>query len=156
MPRPVHFEFVAEDPERAARFWSAAFGWKIERWGEQRYWVVSTAPDGSDEPGIDGGIADKASFELPGHTIVTLAVDSVDDAVARVQAAGGEVVAPKMPIPGVGWLAYFRDPEGVVFGTLQPDESATMDAGAAGDATVAGEGATAGSEGAAGGAPGAT
>jgi predicted enzyme related to lactoylglutathione lyase len=135
MPRPVHFEFIAEDPERAARFWSAAFGWKIEKWSaDHPYWLVSTGEDG---PGIDGGIADKATFSLPGHTIVTLGVESVDDAIARVQAAGGEVVAPKMPIPGVGWLAYLRDTEGTVFGTMQPDETARPGADAASAATGA-------------------
>jgi predicted enzyme related to lactoylglutathione lyase len=120
MPRPVHFEFVAEDPERAARFWSEAFGWKIDKWdGPQPYWLVSTGEDG---PGIDGGIVGRDS-QLPGHTVVTLGVDSVDDATAGVERAGGAVVAPKMPIPSVGWLAYCRDTEGSVFGVMQSDES---------------------------------
>jgi hypothetical protein len=137
MPRPVHFEFIAEDPERAARFWSEAFGWKVDKWNaEQPYWLVSTDGEGGDEPGIDGGIADKRVFDLPGHTIVTLSVGSVDDAIARVEAAGGAVVAPKMAIPGVGWLAYCRDTEGTVFGTMEPDDSAALDSAALGSANL--------------------
>ena len=31
---------------------------------------------------------------------------------------------PKMPIPGVGWLAYLKDTEGNVFGLMQSDPSA--------------------------------
>lgn len=40
-------------------------------------------------------------------------------------AAGGAVVLPKMAVPGVGWLAYFRDTEGNVFGMMESDESAS-------------------------------
>ena len=38
MPRPVHFEFAVDDPDRAARFWSEAFGWAIHgyAWGVGR------------------------------------------------------------------------------------------------------------------------
>ena len=38
--------------------------------------------------------------------------------------AGGLCVVPKMPIPGVGWLAYFKDPEGHIFGVMQADATA--------------------------------
>jgi uncharacterized protein len=31
---------------------------------------------------------------------------------------------PKMPIPGVGWLAYIKDTEGNILGMMQPDPSA--------------------------------
>jgi predicted enzyme related to lactoylglutathione lyase len=28
-----------------------------------------------------------------------------------------------MPVPGVGWLAYCKDPEGNIFGVMQNDPS---------------------------------
>jgi predicted enzyme related to lactoylglutathione lyase len=31
---------------------------------------------------------------------------------------------PKMPIPGMGWLAYCKDSEGNIFGMMQADPSA--------------------------------
>jgi predicted enzyme related to lactoylglutathione lyase len=37
---------------------------------------------------------------------------------------GGQVVVPKMPIPGVGYLAYCQDTEGLLFGIHQLDPSA--------------------------------
>ena len=49
---------------------------------------------------------------------------SVDDAVKEAQAAGGTVAVPKMPIPGVGWLAYCKDTEGHIFGIMQADPGA--------------------------------
>jgi uncharacterized protein len=51
----------------------------------------------------------------------TVQVDSVDEAAAKVSAAGGQVVVPKMAVPGVGWLAYATDPNGLIFGIHQPD-----------------------------------
>jgi len=32
----------------------------------------------------------------------------------------------QMAVPGVGWLAYFSDTEGNVFGMMEPDESASL------------------------------
>jgi predicted enzyme related to lactoylglutathione lyase len=29
-----------------------------------------------------------------------------------------------MPIPGVGWLAYIKDPDGNIIGLMQPDPKA--------------------------------
>lgn len=54
MPRVVHFEVHADDPERAANFYSGVFGWELAKWeGPQDYWLITTGPD--DEPGINGG-----------------------------------------------------------------------------------------------------
>ena len=36
----------------------------------------------------------------------------------------GHVAVAKMPIPGMGWLAYAKDTEGNIFGMMQPDPSA--------------------------------
>jgi len=42
----------------------------------------------------------------------------------RIVQAGGTVVAPKMAVPGVGWTAYFADPEGNAFGVMEFDPAA--------------------------------
>jgi predicted enzyme related to lactoylglutathione lyase len=54
----------------------------------------------------------------------TVDVPSCDEAVGRVEGAGGKVAVPKMAIPGVGWLAYCTDTEGNTFGVMQADEKA--------------------------------
>jgi uncharacterized protein len=120
MSRVVHFEIAADDPERASKFYSDAFGWSIKKWdGPVPYWMVDT---GEGEPGINGGIAKR---DKPGEgTNTVVGVESVDAALAKVQAAGGKVTSPKHAIPGMGWLAYCTDTEGNEFGMMQPDESA--------------------------------
>src|ERR1044072_5846453 len=42
MPRPVHFEIHATDPQAAVTFYEQVFGWKIEQWGDQPYWLITT------------------------------------------------------------------------------------------------------------------
>lgn len=54
MARPIHFEIPA-DPQRAIAFYSAALGWKAQKFDGMEYWLMATGEQG--EPGIDGGIA---------------------------------------------------------------------------------------------------
>jgi predicted enzyme related to lactoylglutathione lyase len=123
--RPVHFEIHAADPERAAAFYSSVFGWKIERWGEVPYWLISTG----EGPGIDGGLlprhgAEPAADAPVNGFPVTMSVEDIDDMLERIMAAGGTLALPKHAVAGVGWLAYCKDTEGNIFGTMQSDESA--------------------------------
>jgi hypothetical protein len=54
--------------------------------------------------------------------ICTVETPSLETALSQSLALGGTVAFPKMPVPGVGWLAYVKDPDGNVFGLLQPDQ----------------------------------
>jgi uncharacterized protein len=120
MPRVVHFELPADDPERLVKFYEDAFGWTIEKWdGPMDYWLVMTGPDGT--PGIDGGIGRRGEGEA--GAINSIDVPSVDEYVGKITDAGGTVVVPKRAIPGVGWLAYCKDTEGNTFGIMEEDTS---------------------------------
>jgi uncharacterized protein len=120
MPRVVHFEFAADNPERAAKFYRDVFGWESTSWGgPMEYWLVKT---GSEGPGIDGGIL-RYQDKMP-RTINTIGVDSVDAYVEKAVRNGAKIAKPKMTISGVGYQAYCLDTEGNVFGIFQPDEKA--------------------------------
>jgi predicted enzyme related to lactoylglutathione lyase len=125
MNRVIHFEIHAENPERAIAFYKDLFGWTFERWGTQEYWVVYTGS--KSEPGIDGGLL-KRKGTIDGTAVIayvcTIDVASLDETVAKALAKGGQIALPKMPIPGMGWLAYCKDCEGNVFGMMQADPSA--------------------------------
>jgi len=121
MPRVVHFEIAADDPQRAVHFYRSAFDWKIESWGgQQDYWLAITGSEG--EPGIDGAIQRRGDSVAP--VVNTIAVPDLDAYIRRVQEAGGKVTTQKMPIPGVGWWVSCVDTEGNPFGMLQPDRGA--------------------------------
>ena len=128
MGRVIHFEVHAEDPDRAARFYAGLLGWQFKKWdGPMDYWLITTGPKG--EPGIDGGLKRRmGGGPLDGQAVnayvCTAAVADLDASLKRVAELGGPVVVPKMPIPGVGWLAYAKDPEGNIFGLMQADRHA--------------------------------
>jgi uncharacterized protein len=126
MPRVVHFEIHAENPERAVRFYTDLFDWEITKWdGPMEYWMIRTGPAGT--PGIDGGLLRRRGA-IDGQAVIayicTIDVPSVDDFVQKIPAKGGSIALPKMPIPGVGWLAYGKDTEGNIFGFMQADPTA--------------------------------
>ena len=126
MPRVLHFEIHASDPERGIKFYEKVFGWTFQKWeGPMDYWLITTGPDS--EPGINGGMV-RRQGEIDGQAVIayvcTIGVEDLDATMATVEANGGKVALPKMPIPGMGWLAYYKDTEGNIFGMMQPDESA--------------------------------
>ena len=126
MPRVVHFEIHAEEPERAVAFYQQVFGWEISKWaGPHEYWLIKTGPDG--QLGINGGLMRRRG-SIDGTAVIayvcTIDVPSVDEYAARITGHAGTVVVPKMPIPGIGWLVYAKDTEGNIFGIMQPDSAA--------------------------------
>ena len=129
MPRVVHFEIHATDPERAVRFYTALFGWSMTKWdGPADYWLIGTGP--TDQPGINGGLLrrrgpDPVDGQAVNSFVCTVDVPNVDDYVGKAVAAGGTVALPKMPVPGVGWLAYVKDTEGNILGMIQMDKTVT-------------------------------
>ena len=126
MPRVVHFEIHAGDPERAITFYEKLFGWSFQkREGPMPYWLIITGPN--DKPGINGGLVPRRG-EIDGQAVIayvcTVDVESLDSSIATVEASGGSIALPKMPVPGVGWLAYCKDTEGNIFGMMQADPEA--------------------------------
>ena len=126
MPRVVHFEIHAGDPERAVKFYQTLFGWNFQKWdGPMEYWMVITGPD--DQPGINGGLM-RRQGEIDGQAVIAyVCVVDVADVDASLQTAldnGAQLALPKMAVPGGGWLVYCKDTEGNIFGMMQNDPEA--------------------------------
>ena len=121
MPRLVHFEMNVKDVHKTIAFYEEVFGWKFVKWdGPIEYWLIMTGDE--DEPGIDGGLGFEEE-EFP-KVVNTIDVDNIDDTIKKIESNGGEIVRPKHAVPGVGWLAYFKDSEGVMSGIMQNDPGA--------------------------------
>ena len=127
MSRAVHFEIHASNPQVAIDFYSALFGWSFNKWEGGEYWMIHTGPD--EQPGINGGLIPRRgalpeSMAAVNAFVITVDVDNLDAIVATALAAGGVSAAPKMAVPGIGWLAYLKDPDGNIFGVMQADREA--------------------------------
>ena len=125
--RVAHFEIHAANPQRAIAFYTKVLGWEFNQWADQPYWLIKTGP--AETPGIDGGLlprrgADPVDGQAVNAYVCTVMVDSLDETLASVTANGGTLALPKMPVPTVGWLAYFKDTEGNLFGAMQNDPTA--------------------------------
>jgi hypothetical protein len=122
MDKVVHFEIPVDDEARAKDFYGSVFEWDLntmDMGGGQSYTIATTVPIDEKqmptEPGaINGGIMKRAP-----HTpspVITIQVDAIDDALKRIEAAGGSTVTPRTAIPDMGAFAYFKDSEGNVMG----------------------------------------
>ncbi|HMK60406.1 MAG TPA: VOC family protein [Dissulfurispiraceae bacterium] len=123
MDRVVHFEIPYDDKGRASKFYSEIFGWKLFDIPEMNYTLIHAAKvDGNnmvDEKGaINGGLFQRSNDA--GQPIIVIGVQSIDDTIKNVIAAGGRLVTPKQSIPN-GSYARIADSEGNVIGIA--DES---------------------------------
>ena len=128
MSRVMHFEIHASAPEALIEFYSALLGWGFTKQDAMDYWLIETGP--GEEPGINGGlvrrpVAGPAESQAVNAFICTVQVDALDETLAANDRLGGIVALPKMPVPGVGWLAYVKDPDGNILGLLEPDAAAS-------------------------------
>ena len=124
MGKIVHFEIPADDLSRAKKFYSTVFGWKMTdaEMPDMEYVMVGTTESDENgmpkEPGsINGGMLKRE--DPVRHPVVTIDVESMDDALAKVKKNGGQVVREKMPVGDMGFAAYFKDSEGNVIGLWQ-------------------------------------
>lgn len=116
----VHFEIPADDVARAKEFYRSVFDWQMQDMPAMNYTIVRTTEvdEATQMPttagSINGGLMSR-SAEAPAP-VLTIDVESVDQALEQVEAAGGRVVRARTEIPGMGAFAYFTDPEGNTLG----------------------------------------
>ena len=122
MPTIVHFEIPADDLERARKFYSELFGWKIEKVpGPMEYWLITTT-DEKGEEAVGGGMMQR---QAPEHPITNyIGVRCVDEYAGKIEKTGGKVVVPKTAVPGHGFFVVCLDTENNVFAIWETDDSA--------------------------------
>lgn len=119
MNKVVHFEIPYDDMKRAEQFYQETFDWQLKEMPEMSYTIATTVPLGDDrlptERGaINGGMMQRTTtLSAP---IITIQVDSVDEALKAVSQNGGTMVTAKQEIQGMGYVAYCKDTEGNVIG----------------------------------------
>ncbi len=135
----VHFEIPADQPERAVEFYRELFGWEIKKFegsvaGGMEYWMVQTVPTDAEgrpeRPGVNGGLMRRMYPDQP--LVNYINVENVEESVSRAERLGAKVLMGKTPVPGMGWFAQLKDPEGNLFAVWETDMSAAMSGAAAG------------------------
>jgi len=106
------FEISTSDPRAAREFYSDVFGWKMDVLEESNYAVVDTGVKGA----IGGGIG---QAEGPNAVTFYIEEDDLQDALDRIERAGGKTVVPVTEIPDMVTFALFSDPQGNVVGLVK-------------------------------------
>ena len=97
-----YVELRAGDMQASKAFYAAAFGWGFTDYGPEY-----AAFEGA---GLDGGL-DATTPAADRPPLVILKSEDLEDALGRVEAAGGVVTVPIFEFPG-GRRFHFRDPAG--------------------------------------------
>jgi predicted enzyme related to lactoylglutathione lyase len=122
----VHFELPYENPNRIAKFYESAFGWKIQFLGQEmgNYILVTTAETdakpGTPAGAINGGLFPTKPDWPAQYPSIVIGVEDIRDAMKKVTQAGGEVLGEPMEIPGFGEYVSFLYTEGNRNSILQP------------------------------------
>ena len=126
-PTIIHFEIPAKNVTNLKTFYEKLFGWKIVKTpsGFMEYWVILTVPTDDKgmptRPGVNGGMYKKQSeLNIPLNYI---AVDDIDIELIEVIKLGGSIIMGKQEVPGVGYTASIRDPEGNPIAMIQPSRA---------------------------------
>ncbi|WP_410218143.1 VOC family protein [Paracoccus sp. (in: a-proteobacteria)] len=115
--KPGWFELTtsAGQLKAAGAFYSRVLGWQIADAGMEGF-TYHLAAHGTDRV---AGLMETAD-DLPPYWLVYFDVDDIDDALSRIHASGGQVHHGPDQIPGTGRFAVAADPQGAVFGLLEP------------------------------------
>jgi predicted enzyme related to lactoylglutathione lyase len=108
----IWYELLTSDPDAAAAFYGPLVGWSFEPAGQEGmdYRVFSKGSEG-----IGGCMKRPEGAPMPPMWLGYVGVDDVDECVAGIRAAGGQVHMEPQDIPGVGRFAFVADPQGVSF-----------------------------------------
>ncbi|MBX4211906.1 VOC family protein [Candidatus Pacearchaeota archaeon] len=123
MDKVMHFEIPADDVERARKFYSSIFGWKMNFVPNMEYTILHTGP--TDKKGmveekafINGGMLKRQGcIQSP---VITIVVDNIKEAMEKVKKGHGHILKEPEKVGDMGLSAYFKDTEGNVLGLWQP------------------------------------
>ncbi len=107
------FEIPVADIDRAQAFYESVLARKLRR---EDFGGETLAIFPHDKPATGGALQAGANASARAGTGIRIYLDcnpSIDAVLARVEAAGGQIVAAKSALPpGLGFIAHLRDTEG--------------------------------------------
>ena len=112
------FECGSRDQAKSKVFYTQLFGWgsmDVPMPGGGGQYTLFKNSSGEDIAGLyklEGPMMEG----VPSNWATYVAVESVDETAKRAAALGGTVAAEPMDIPGVGRIAFLKDPTGAMIG----------------------------------------
>lgn len=118
MSRVMHFEIQASKLLEPMAFQTELLGRKFSNWDLHNHWLIATGA--ANEPGSNGALLRRPRVKGDSKRwinafVCSAHVASLDATLSTATALGAEIVFAKVPVPGVGRLAYIEDLDGNVF-----------------------------------------
>jgi predicted enzyme related to lactoylglutathione lyase len=114
-------ELMTRDVAAAKKLYADALGWTFDE---------MPMPDGTlyhiclaDGQTVGGlfDITDKPDMaQVPASWMAYVAVDDIDDRLAKAKVAGAQVMGEPFDVPGVGRIAMVMQPDGAMIGWMTP------------------------------------
>lgn len=117
--RPVWVDLSSADAPASRDFYAKLFGWKVEVAPDPQYGGYALAKIGDKDV---AGIGPTQSAEMPTAWNVYIGSDDAAATAAKVEAAGGKVVAPPFDVGDQGRMAVFQDPSGAFISVWEPKD----------------------------------
>ena len=107
-----YFEIPVTNMDRAIRFYSAVFGFAIERETIDGH-EMARFPLHEGAPGITGALAQGTIYQpTQKGVLIYFRTDSIEESLAAVVDSGGKVLYPYTDNGDLGFVAEFEDSEG--------------------------------------------
>ena len=117
---PNWVDLQTSDQDAAKAFYSGLFGWTYDDQPMPQGQVYAMAQRGDDNvAAIAPQPPEMAAAGAPPMWNTYIAVNSVDDAVAKVEKAGGQVAMQPFDVMNAGRMAFVLDPGGAAVGLWQ-------------------------------------
>lgn len=123
---PCWYELGTSDLHAAGDFYGSILGWKVEDSGMEGFAYHLASSDGDRVAGLMSNAGQPG--DPPPNWLIYFAVDDCNQAAAGIEASGGKILKEPDDIPGTGRYSVVADPQGAVFGLLQPDISQMSEA----------------------------
>ena len=118
----VWFEIPADKPERAKKFYSKLFGWKINPFPNSPVEDYQHIDTGGADASPDGGLMKRMHPSQPITNYIL--VPSVTKHMAKVEKLGGSICKPKTAVTGMGYFAICQDTENNTFAIWEMNKNA--------------------------------
>lgn len=120
---PNWVDLQTSDQEAAKAFYASLFGWTYDDQQVPEGPVYSMARLGGDNvAAITAQSPEMAAAGAPPMWNTYIAVDSADEAAAKVTAAGGQLAMPVFDVMEAGRMAFALDPGGAAVGLWQANQ----------------------------------
>ena len=113
----VHFEIGGKDAQKMREFYGELFDWELEVHDMMGGYTTAAVGEG----GIGGGLVQCSPPMPPNYTAFYVQVDDVQAALDKAGSMGATTLLPPTPIPGIGTMGMFSDPDGNAIGLFKEE-----------------------------------